>query len=189
MSTFAKSPVRSLAAALGLAAAAALTLAPSRASAQTALTGPAPYPGPYAQSAPILTDWDISQPIPTGYHAKSRIRLPWVIAGSALLGAAYVPTFIGGVAGAAGGTRAAAAGVVPVLGPFVWMSQLHGSGQWADTFLVVDGLAQVAGAAAIIVGIAAPRHVLVRDDMAKVHIMPTPISFGRSGGGIGLTGT
>ncbi len=183
------SPVRSLTVALGLAAAAALALAPSSASAQTALTGPASYPGPYAQSAPILVDWDVNQPIPSGYHVQKRIRLPFVIAGAALLGASYLPTFIGGIAGAAQGSRMAAAGVVPVFGPFIWAGQLHGSSQWADTFLIADGIAQIAGAAAIITGIALPRHVLVRDDMAKVHIVPTPLSFGRSGGGIGLTGT
>jgi hypothetical protein len=54
---------------------------------------------------------------------------------------------------------------------------------------MADGLGQAVGAAMLITGLAAPRRVLVRDDVAKVHVMPTPLTFGKGSAGVGLTGT
>jgi hypothetical protein len=182
-------PIRALAAALGLAASAAVSLAPAPASAESPLTPPAPYPGPYTTAPPVITDWDASQPVPGDYTERKQIRMPLVVAGSVVFGLAYLPPAIGGVIGAAGGHPGGGLGLIPIVGPFALTSQYHGSAAVLDVFLVADGIAQIAGAAAIVTGLAMPRRVLVKNDTAKVHLAPTPLTFGKNSAGVGLVGT
>ncbi len=176
------------AASLALAAAAAISLAPALAAAQTPLSTSAPYPGPYGVAPPVITDWDAGRPVPPDYHEQQRIRLPLVVAGSVIFGAFYLPPALGAVIGAAGGHGSGGVGAIPIVGPFALMPTLHGSAAALDFFLVADGLAQAAGAAMLITGLAAPRRVLVRD-VAGIHVVPTPMTFGKSSAGLGLTGT
>jgi hypothetical protein len=79
-------------------------------------------------------------------------------------------------------------GAIPVAGPFALIPQCGG---FASCYLgtVVDGLAQVAGLAMLIAGIAAPRTVLVRNDIGKLNIHPTPMVLGKNAAGFGLAAT
>ena len=81
-----------------------------------------------------------------------------------------------------------ALGAIPLIGPFALIPQGGGYAS-VDFVCVLDGLAQVAGAAMLIAGIAAPRKVLVRADSAGVTFMPKPMTFGKNGGGLGMAGT
>ena len=85
------------------------------------------------------------------------------------------------------GTRSAKLLLIPVAGPFALVD--HKQGTDTNAVLVLDGLAQLACAIALVDGIAQPKTALVRDTAPKVKVTPHPMAFGRSGGGIGLTGT
>lgn len=191
----------SSAVALGLVAAAAITLAPGSAHAQDPNAPPpggyyVPPPAPGAYYAPpaayqgprVITDWDDGQPIPAGYHQSTRIRTGLVVGGAVLFGVCYLMTAISGaIASDVGGnhTRSAKLLLIPVAGPF---SVLSTGSTTADLFLALDGLAQAGGVAMLIAGIAAPKTVLVRD-ASNVKIKPVPMTFGGNGGGLGVVGT
>jgi hypothetical protein len=74
---------------------------------------------------------------------------------------------------------------VPVAGPFLQMPKAEGNAT-ANVLLAVDGLGQLAGATLIVVDLAFPRTIPVRDDMGHVQIVPMKVS---GGGGLGLVGT
>ena len=54
--------------------------------------------------------------------------------------------------------------------------------------LSIDGLAQAAGAGMLIGGIAAPRTVLIRNEVG-LNLVPMPITFGTKGAGVGFNGS
>ncbi len=56
-----------------------------------------------------------------------------------------------------------------------------------NVFNAIDGAGQCAGLIMLIVGLSSPKQVLVRNDLAKSWILPTPY-VGPSGGGVGLVG-
>jgi hypothetical protein len=193
----------------GLAGAALIALAPATASAQ----GYAPPPPGYeqqAQPAPQgyyvppsvaasgprkITDWEEGEPIPPGYHPVSRIRKGLVIGGAVLFGSMYLISVM--TAAIAQDTCKATSACsnpltplfIPVAGPFVQLGNTGGSAT-AAVFLVLDGLAQAGGVAMFIAGLAAPKTVLVRNDLAKtkVHVMPVPMALGNNAPGFGFVG-
>ena len=67
---------------------------------------------------------------------------------------------------------------MPVAGPFLHLKDA--SSDTAKLVLVVDGLAQAAGAAMLVVGLTAPRTFAVRNDAAKIEITPV-FGPGRAG--------
>lgn len=192
----------SLISAFGLAAAAALTLTSSDARAQSGVPAPPPpgfegqaappqgyyVPASVAQSGPRrITDWEEGEPIPPGYHPITRIRKGLVIGGALTFGITYLITALSGavVADVSAGNREAMRLVIPVAGPFTLLSTGTASG---DMFLVFNGLVQAAGVGMLIGGLAAPKTVLVRNDLA-FQIKPTPMTFGSNSAGFGFVGS
>jgi hypothetical protein len=153
--------------------------------------GPPPgYYAPGAYAAPrVIEDWEEGQPIPPGYRPKTKIRTGLVAAGAGVLGGFWLVTAMTSVVVAdATSNRSVALGAIPIAGPFALLPQSGGFAT-VDFLLVLDGVAQVAGAAMLVAGIAAPKTVLVRADVGKVTLLPTPIAFGKTGAGVGLKGT
>jgi hypothetical protein len=148
-------------------------------------------PQSVALSGPrVIKDYEEGDPIPPGYHSETQTRKGLVIGGAVTFGAMYLLTVL--VAAAINDVnRADNSGTdatflyVPVAGPFLQMTKTDSS--TANVTLAIDGIAQGAGAAMFIVGITSPRTVLVRNDLAEVHVLP--MRMGRDGGGIGLVGT
>jgi len=201
--------------AMGLAAA-ALTLASTDARAQSGAPAPPPpgfepsaappppptgyyVPASVAASGPRrITDWEEGEPIPPGYHPVSRIRKGLVIGGAVTFGVSYLLTALSGAAisdigHATGSTGASKSGkllLIPIGGPFAVLST---GSTFGDFFCVLDGLVQAGGVAMFIAGLAAPKTVLVRNDLAlvktpKLELTPMPMTFGQNSAGFGFVG-
>jgi hypothetical protein len=139
-----------------------------------------------------ISDWEEGEPIPPGYHPVQRVRKGAVVGGAVTFGVFYLISVLIAAAGTdisnANHTSNSAAGLyVPVAGPFITMTQ--SSSAVGNVFLALDGVAQGAGAALLIYGIAAPRTVLVRNDYGRPLVMPQPMILGRNAGGLGIVGT
>jgi hypothetical protein len=153
-------------------------------------TQPSYLPQSVALSGPrMLKEWEVGEPIPYGYHPATRVRKGMLIAGAIVFGVTYLysagAASVGGdLATSSGGDNKAAALYVPVFGPFIELGQTDSS--TLRYILVLDGLAQGIGAAMFIYGIAVPKNVLVRNDLAMVTV--TPMRFGNDGSGLGLVG-
>ena len=74
---------------------------------------------------------------------------------------------------------------IPAVGPFIQMAQ---AGSATGTFLLaIDGVAQLGGIAMFAVGMAAPKTVLVRNDLGiDLHFVPV---VARDRQGMALVGT
>ena len=162
-------------------------------------TQPSYVPQSVAMSGPAVLDWDTDsgRPPPAGYRADTRIRKGLVIGGAVTFGAMYLLTALTAAAindsksytySSIGTTssKSSSAGLlyIPVVGPFAYLS--NAGSQSATVVLIIDGVAQAAGAAMLIGGLAIPKHVLVRNDLAKIEIMPL-VAPGHTG--LGLVGT
>lgn len=164
-------------------------------------TQPAYVPQSVALSGPAVLPWDPSRgrTPPSGYHAETRVRTGLVVAGSVTWGSMYLITALvaGGIADSGGSysydyrtgkstraTNPSALLYIPVVGPFAYLP--HAGSQSATVALLIDGLAQTAGAAMLVAGLTVPRHVLVRNDLAKIELTPM---IGPGHSGAGLTGT
>jgi hypothetical protein len=141
-----------------------------------------------------ITDWQEGDPVPPGYHPIQRIRKGAVIGGAVSFGVLYFISVLIAAAqqdtqNAVHGTDKSAAGLyIPVVGPFITMTQT--SSAVGDVFLAIDGLGQGLGAALLIYGLTSPQTVLRRDDyFGRPRVVPQPLLFGHHGGGLGLTGT
>jgi hypothetical protein len=139
----------------------------------------------------LISDWEEGQPIPPGYHPDTRIRKGLVIAGGVIFGTMY---FFSALAAAVGSDSAGpgqgnpeAALWIPGVGPFIQMTST--SSATGNVFLALDGLCQAGGLAMAIYGLAAPKTVLVRNDLGGLHLTPMPMTFGRNGEGLGVVGT
>jgi hypothetical protein len=145
-------------------------------------------PQSVALSGPrMIKDWEDGQPIPPGYHRETRVRKGLVITGAILFGVPYLYSAGGAALGSdAYGSRdnKLAALWVPCLGPFIEMGQTDSAS--ARYILALDGLAQSAGMAMFIYGLAVPKNVLVRNDLALLTVMP--MKLGKDGQGVGLIG-
>lgn len=146
-------------------------------------------PGGYESQGPgpRVLDWEAGQPLQPGYHAETRIRRGLVVGGVVTFGVTYLTTALVG----AGLTDSDVSGVtplfVPVIGPFITIGTAHASSTGAF-FLIVDGLAQAAGVAMFAAGVALPKTMQVRNDMARPSMRAVPMTFGASSAGIGLVG-
>jgi hypothetical protein len=153
-------------------------------------TQPSYVPQSVALSGPrIITDWTEGEPVPSGYHPSSRIRKGPVIAGAVVFGVFYLFSTLGAAVGAdsnQGSGNPEAALWIPCIGPFIQMASTSTAvGNW---LLAIDGLAQSGGLALLIYGIAAPRTVLVRNDLG-LRIAPTLMPVGQGGQGVGVVGS
>jgi hypothetical protein len=77
--------------------------------------------------------------------------------------------------------------LIPVVGPFVGIATTHAStgGAFGLGFL---GVVQTAGLGMLIGGIAAPKTVLIRNDIAGVKFNVIP-QFGPTSAGLGMVGS
>lgn len=165
---------------------------------------PAPPPPPPATAAPpapqpTTTPWQPGMPTPPGYHVEDRPRQGLVIAGAIVAG---IPYFFSVMAATAANENNASGWLfVPVMGPWMTMGQrsysCNDSGNQStsqslqcvgDIFvvmgLIADGVMQAAGATLLIVGLAAGKPTLVRDEQA-VHVTPMHVGTGYGAGLVG----
>lgn len=169
---------------------------PARAqTAAPAFSPPTPAPQPVA--------WQPGSPPPPGYHVEDRPRTGLVVAGAIIAGIPYFFSVV--TASAASQANETEWLYVPVAGPWMTLGQRsYASCNTPDNAsqstsqslacvgdifavmgLITDGIMQATGATLLLVGVAAGRPTLVRDDEA-VHV--TPMRIG-SGYGAGLAGT
>ena len=147
-------------------------------------------PQSVALSGPrMIKDWNEGEPIPPGYHRTTRVRTGLVVAGALVFGIPYLYSGLIASAGTdisndTGTENKLGALYVPVLGPFIEMGQTTSA--TARYFLAIDGLAQSAGAFMLIYAIAAPRNILVRNDLAMLTVLP--VKMGAEGQGVGVFG-
>jgi hypothetical protein len=129
--------------------------------------------------------------IPKGYVLKDHYRAGLWLTGALLVG---LPYGLGAMAVLDEGVKADEAALfVPVFGPWIMISQQDDCGDncldsaGLNVLLVFDGLMQVTGAALIGAGLAFPVKMLVRDDLASLHVVPSRIGVG--GYGLSAVGT
>jgi hypothetical protein len=198
--------------------------APPAAAVPTSVPGEAPPPGWAAPpgygpgpndkwrfaSAPMEMRFIEGKPIPPGYHLETRARRGLVVSGPIIFGVPYVLSMSVAASSRYEPDRWLYA---PVFGPFVNLAQrkddcavnsvsigssatVSCSGDSATRFfLMFDGLMQTAGATMLILGLALPQRVLVRDDApyyssSRSHFAwaVAPQAMGRSGYGLSLAG-
>lgn len=138
-----------------------------------------PEPKESVSSGPARMRWDDDRAAPAGYHLEGGVRSGLVIGGAVTFGSLYLLTAL--TAAALDDTNRegnAGALYVPVAGPFLHLKDA--SSDTAKLVLVVDGLAQAAGAAMLVVGLTSPRTFAVRNDAAKIAITPV-LGPGRAG--------
>jgi hypothetical protein len=124
--------------------------------------------------------------IPYGYHRGTRVRTGAIISGAIVFGVPYL--YSAGAASifadASNGDNRAAALYIPVLGPFIELKETSRSAT-GSYLLVLDGLAQAAGAGLFYYGLTSPRPVLIRNDLAMTV---TPAHLGKDGTGVVFLG-
>jgi len=146
-------------------------------------------PQSVAMSGPrFIKDWEPGMPIPQGYHAETRFRKAPVIVGAAVFGGFYLYSSffaaIGEDTRSNGEENPLGWLFVPVLGPFLQMMETDSAtGKYV---LFIDGMAQLTGAALMIGGMMYPKHLLVRNDLASMTVVPMKV--GMEGSGFGVVG-
>jgi hypothetical protein len=150
-------------------------------------------PQSVAMSGPHeIRSWQEGDAIPSGYHRVERLRRGLIVAGAVTFGTLYLLSSLSAAASAdanQGQANPLGALWVPGIGPFIQMAQT--SSATGNYVLAIDGLAQSAGLAMLIVGLTSTKTVLVRNDLGeeeKPKIQATPI-VGRNMTGMGLVGT
>jgi len=156
-----------------LAAAAAILAIAAPAAAQAP---PPPERGPWAGAtlppyAPRLLPYEEGMPIPPGYQVEMRRRRPLIIAGAALFGAGWLTSALTAstVMLGYGKHRSEVAPLfVPLAGPFIAMGTSRDARlddpvtRVNGALLLLDGAAQLTGAALFIAGMATREPVLAR---------------------------
>jgi hypothetical protein len=156
-------------------------------------------PGYYGygyREPPSVID-DNGGPPPPGYRRDTQIRKGLVIGGATTFGALWLVTIVAG-AGLADDVNSYSREqtedyvplFVPLVGPFIAIGTLNAEGV-GTALLMIDGLAQTAGLAMLIAGVAAKKDVFVRDFSMgghKVTVEAQPL-VGYNAGGLSLTGT
>jgi hypothetical protein len=158
-----------------------------------------PPPGYYPQQAdprPVTMEYEEDQPIPPGYHVKTKIRAGLVGGGAGVLGGLWIISIFTGIFGNIGhevttGEKDAWTPMyVPIVGPFITIStastDLSGGG---TALLVVDGIAQAGGAAMLVLGLALPKKTLVRDAISFSPAPGVTVTPTFTGTGLGAVGT
>lgn len=125
-------------------------------------------------------------PVPPGYRPVQRTRKGLVIGGSILFGTLYFFSAFAAAVDADAGRGELGELWIPAVGPFIQLAQTESA--TGKFFLAVDGLGQSAGLFMLIYGIASPKTVLVRNDLAKTEVRVAPMT-GRGTTGLALTGT
>jgi hypothetical protein len=158
---------------------------------------PPGYPAPYWQ-APETLPYRADSPIPAGYRVVEKPRMGLIITGGILIGVPYI------IGLSAVSTRSYNNGAnwlaIPVLGPWLALGARRSACNRSDntdgslacagdvlatTGLIFDGIIQTAGGTLLVIGLAVPKKVLLRQDVAA-RITFAPIG---SGYGIATLGT
>ena len=160
---------------------------------------PYTYPHPYSypgQASPARIPYEEGQRAPPGYQLKSEPRTGLVIGGAVTLGTVWISTILAAsiVDAVRNADRekdeprdnGAAPLFIPVFGPFIAISTLDAEGP-GITVLVMDGLAQGAGAGMLIAGLTAERKVWVRQ-VGNVELRLAPIAIDKRSLSMGLSG-
>ncbi len=142
---------------------------------------------------PKVIDYEEGDTIPPGYRTGTRVRKGLVIGGSVMLGVGYLLSIItagfGQLANDIGsaGTKDFGPLLIPVAGPWIGMGTTHPStgGVFGLAFL---GVTQAAGLGMLIGGIAAPKTVLVRNEVLGMRVTVAP-QLGASSAGMGVIGS
>ena len=166
-------------------------------------------PGYQWRAQPMEMRYVEGRPIPPGYHVETRLRRGLVVSGPIIFGVPYLLSMSVAASSKYTPDRWLYA---PVVGPFVNLATrsddcnpntTSGSGttvvcsgeSGTRFFLMLDGLMQTAGATLLILGVALPQTLLVRDDApytgankSNFAMSISPYSIGKSGAGIGVTG-
>jgi hypothetical protein len=132
----------------------------------------------------VIKNYDEGDPVPAGYHPETRARLGLVIGGSVTFGVFYMMSVLVAGIGTLVGSSDTGTLYLPAVGPFLTMGNTT-SGE-VKTLLAVDGIVQTAGVVMLVAGIAAPKTVLVRNDLSARVI---PMTMGKEGYGLGVAGT
>ncbi|KYF68855.1 hypothetical protein BE15_28300 [Sorangium cellulosum] len=134
-------------------------------------------------------NYEEGQAIPEGYRVEPRARRGLIIGGAVTFGVTYVLSAMVGLVAEAderaqGGSGASYMPLyIPLAGPFITIGTAEAKGGGVF-ILMIDGLAQVAGAAMFIGGIAAPEKKLVRNDVSlsvKPIVSADTLGLGVSG--------
>ena len=134
-----------------------------------------------------------SAPPPGAEKRGVEINWPIMIASAGLLAATYIPTAVVGFTGR-GDTRTL---IVPVVGPWISLGARNCNLEPCDaealdtTLMITSGILQGVGAigVALSVFIPPPSRGSVPGIARGPTVHVTPVSFGRSGAGIGAVGT
>jgi hypothetical protein len=149
---------------------------------------PAPAPAPprppswsWLGDGPERMKYVEGDPVPPGYHVRSERSYGLIMGGGITFGCLY------GLAVGLASSASSSALYVPVLGPFIEAAGVKdGMGSGATTLiLAIWGLGEAAGAIMLVSGIASTKTELVRDDLARLHVIPI---LTKSTAGLGLGG-
>ncbi|MEZ4293759.1 MAG: hypothetical protein R3B70_02195 [Polyangiaceae bacterium] len=157
------------------------------------------YPNPAQQDTrPLTMDYEEGEPIPAGYHLRTRMRTKLIGAGAGVMGGMWIlSTIIGAIANSAherpvgdGRTDLWTPMYVPVVGPFITIGTASSDLSSGGTALIVfDGLAQTGGLAMLILGIALPEKKLVRDALVLEPTEGVTVTPTVGVGSLGFSGT
>lgn len=134
---------------------------------------------------PKYMEYEEGDPIPPGYHTKTRIRVGLVAGGASMFGVSYLLSLMTAgfgqlISNVNGEGKDYGPLLIPVVGPFIGIPTTHASagGAFGLSFL---GLTQAGGLAMFVVGLAAPTTRLVRNDIAKKFTLTPTIAPGAYG--------
>ncbi len=140
----------------------------------------------YDGTAPEYIRFHPNRPEPDGYHLESLYRKGLLIPGGIVFGVTYGLSLMVGISQP--GEEALA---IPIAGPFIRLAQ-QGAYDEARTALAFAGLAQVASATALGIGLGAKQRWYVRSAPVAVRVVPvvTARRGERAGAyGLSLSGT
>ncbi len=148
---------------------------------------PYPYPYGYMPPPPAQLPYQAGDRIPPGYHTESRVRRGPIIVGATMGGTTYLINLL--VAGIAGRGNDDGGRItmlyIPGIGTWGYVGQACDSdGNDGCSFLVLHSAAHTVGVALFLYGFAAPRTVLVRNDVSWA-VVP---QIAKSNGGLSLIG-
>ena len=150
---------------------------------------PPGYPG--ASMGPKVLDYEEGDAIPAGYRTGTRVRKGLVVGGSVMLGVGYLITIMAAglgqvISNVGQSSKDFGPLLVPVAGPFIGIATTDPStgGAFGLAFL---GTVQTAGLVMLIGGIAAPKTVLIRNEVGHVKFTVLP-QIGAGTAGLGVVG-
>ena len=130
---------------------------------------------------PRTLPYEEGAPVPPGYHLEQRATKSYVLLGTTMFGAAYLPSLFV-TAAVVGGRQPDAPRIeplaIPVAGPFITIMTAH-TGVPGGVVLVADGIAQTGGILLLIAGLKIHEPVLVFDTIkatARLSVAPGSVS-------------